>query len=446
MLQPLIDNANVREHRGRYRVQLEIPEGSTLTSGEIDKVLAVSSWDADPNKEAVDYEGSRSILLNRQIPTMRGPIELKGLQVSGIGYKRFISGEHLGTLSDEPFRPPTTDNFMDSVHGTMMGTSYGQGRRVVHTIPKYRALGTYLFSELAEKVRKTLEVSKMHFDGLVVPNVEAYGRYLDDGLRNEEGEFGFVVFPIPDPKLPRVTQQSLQMFARVVTERGNRYNAQELMLFYHTITSLHMLPLILALRELHEKRVVHLQPHSSNYYLVRDVQIPYIMDWSTMRRLGEDREENLVNRVIDMRRPADDYVSMFRSIIPETSREFTDMMTAHTLSMVMEMYSSTPEKEVDPAQVSQRAEDIFRRTPEDLEVVVQWMKDQGFEGFPKHEIKRGVRLPQGFDIPITSEQDPLTVYGSTKPLASTLTSKKTGRNDPCHCGSGAKFKKCCGGH
>ncbi|MBL1321237.1 MAG: SEC-C domain-containing protein [Methylophaga sp.] len=24
--------------------------------------------------------------------------------------------------------------------------------------------------------------------------------------------------------------------------------------------------------------------------------------------------------------------------------------------------------------------------------------------------------------------------------------KKTGRNDPCYCGSGRKYKKCCGSH
>ena len=442
MLQPLIDNVHVREHRGRYRIQLEIPEGSTLTSGEIDKVLAVSSWDVDPNTEAAGYEGSRAVLLNRERPTRRGPFELKGLQLSGIGYKRFIMGQDLATTSDEPFRPPTTDNFMDVMTGTKMGTSYAQGRRVVHTTPAYRAAGTYLLPELRDKVIKTVEVSRMQFDGLVVPNVEAYGRYLDPEMRNQEGEFGFAVFPIPDPKIPRVTHKSLQMYAKQILEGGGRYTEQELMLFYHVITSSHLLPMILALREMHDKvRIVHLQPHSSNYYLVDGIPIPYVMDWSTMRRLGQDREENLINRAIDMRRPADDYVHMLRSILGDMSQDFTDMVTAHTLSMVMEMYSNNPGEEVDPAAVSRRAFSIHGRQAEDLEIVLQWMKDQGFEGFPKHEPKRDV-VAIDIDLPLVGLEHSIGF-----PIqSSTLTSKKIGRNNPCPCGSGAKFKKCCGGH
>jgi uncharacterized protein YecA (UPF0149 family) len=33
---------------------------------------------------------------------------------------------------------------------------------------------------------------------------------------------------------------------------------------------------------------------------------------------------------------------------------------------------------------------------------------------------------------------------ATKPSQSTAKSKKIGRNDPCYCGSGKKYKKCCG--
>jgi len=32
---------------------------------------------------------------------------------------------------------------------------------------------------------------------------------------------------------------------------------------------------------------------------------------------------------------------------------------------------------------------------------------------------------------------------SSKPLQPVLAEKKAGRNDPCPCGSGKKYKKCC---
>ena len=36
------------------------------------------------------------------------------------------------------------------------------------------------------------------------------------------------------------------------------------------------------------------------------------------------------------------------------------------------------------------------------------------------------------------------VEGGTVPLKPIKSSKSVGRNDPCTCGSGKKFKKCCG--
>jgi SWIM/SEC-C metal-binding protein len=30
------------------------------------------------------------------------------------------------------------------------------------------------------------------------------------------------------------------------------------------------------------------------------------------------------------------------------------------------------------------------------------------------------------------------------PVETRIAEKKPGRNDPCHCGSGKKYKKCCG--
>ncbi|MEN9626774.1 MAG: hypothetical protein RL557_1102, partial [archaeon] len=33
---PILENVNVRTYQGRYKIQLEIPETSTLTATEID--------------------------------------------------------------------------------------------------------------------------------------------------------------------------------------------------------------------------------------------------------------------------------------------------------------------------------------------------------------------------------------------------------------------------
>lgn len=86
-------------------------------------------------------------------------------------------------------------------------------------------------------------------------------------------------------------------------------------------------------------------------------------------------------------------------------------------------------------------------------------KKEGFEMFSKmmHQIREGVteylfkvQIEEGSELP--AEQDQATKMvehrgassEESKPLTVRRDEKKVGRNDPCHCGSGKKFKKCHG--
>jgi len=86
-------------------------------------------------------------------------------------------------------------------------------------------------------------------------------------------------------------------------------------------------------------------------------------------------------------------------------------------------------------------------------------KKEGFEMFSKmmHQIREGVteylfkvQIVEGSELP--AEQDQATKMvehrgassEESKPLTVRRDEKKVGRNDPCHCGSGKKFKKCHG--
>ena len=86
-------------------------------------------------------------------------------------------------------------------------------------------------------------------------------------------------------------------------------------------------------------------------------------------------------------------------------------------------------------------------------------KKEGFEMFSKmmHQIREGVteylfkvQIEEGSEFP--AEQDQSTkmvehrgaISEESKPLTVRRDDKKVGRNDPCHCGSGKKFKKCHG--
>ena len=122
MLPPLLEDVQVREYQGRFKVQLEIPSSSTLTETEIDTILAISSWEVDPNTLAHGYEGGRGILLQRERPGKKRGILLPYLQIGGIGYRPLETNPHtleLQICDDTPMVPPCSDNFMKRVSGTL---------------------------------------------------------------------------------------------------------------------------------------------------------------------------------------------------------------------------------------------------------------------------------------------------------------------------------------
>jgi preprotein translocase subunit SecA len=45
---------------------------------------------------------------------------------------------------------------------------------------------------------------------------------------------------------------------------------------------------------------------------------------------------------------------------------------------------------------------------------------------------------------VASSQEPVASSGESAEASPAIAQQKIGRNDPCPCGSGKKFKKCCG--
>ena len=407
-LKPLLDDVRTIKHSGRFDVQLEIPGTSTLTQSEIEKILTMASWETNPRTIADGYEPYRSVLVQRERPIIKQGLALHGLQVSGIGHGVIErnNGRDITFIDmNGEFSPPSTGNYMDFMGGTIMSTGDARGREFVSTRPKYRALGTYTAKELSDKVRNTMEASSLQLRKLVVPHVEAYGRYLNPELANEEGNFGFIVSPIPDVKKERVIAQAMSIFENGITK--DTVIPEALMRFY-AATSLPLAELVSGLRELHDVgRVAHLQPHLSNVYLA-DGKV-FLVDWGTMTRLGNDPDENILRRVLDIKKPMDNYVAMFHRTFAQLPDLTKVEMDAKIMELVLEVYSGNPGKEVKAVELAGRMAEVYGKHFSDIDAMKQWMKDQGIEGFPKH----------------------------TKEV------KKIGRNEPCPCGSGKKYKKCC---
>jgi hypothetical protein len=78
--------------------------------------------------------------------------------------------------------------------------------------------------------------------------------------------------------------------------------------------------------------------------------------------------------------------------------------------------------------------------PDTVEELSSWYSFQ--EPDPEPEVRRSLLADRELDpaVPVSRELDETWI--PTEPIR--YTGPRVGRNDPCPCGSGRKFKKCCG--
>lgn len=116
-----------------------------------------------------------------------------------------------------------------------------------------------------------------------------------------------------------------------------------------------------------------------------------------------------------------------------------------TVSELAEKYSMKPEQIVGfidginealttPVDVSELEADSLINATIDFEVLYQKMVE--------YKAEHLFSLPQWNDI-FTTEQR-MKLYKEQKSSKTIVKEAKIGRNDPCPCGSGKKYKKCCG--
>jgi hypothetical protein len=399
------DVQELKFFQGRFPVQIEVPNGSTLSKNDLENIASLSTWALDPNQSEVRCEGIRSIIMARQAGIIKGGYEFTALQLSGIGHRRFSEKNDIVTLEDG-FLPPSAENFMEKLHGTKMSTTYFRDGRMQTIRPLYRALGTYTAKELEEKIHNTLEVAQDKFDSLICPHVEAYGRYLCPELSDNEGPFGFFVCPVPSATADRIGRQIIHKFSSL---HFQGISVQEAIIAYHHLFFSVVEPLVKGIRELHDKGRVHHQPHLDNAYALSDKA--YLVDWATMRSPGLDSLERAANRTLDLKRISDDYQTIFRQIFHRSPgwQKMDTQAEIKGVETVMQIYSRNPEVSIlkHMLDAERNGFHIAKNEVTVIDGMIQWMKD--------------------------------TFYG-----ADAYTKRKIGRNVPCPCNSGLKYKKCCG--
>jgi len=160
-------------HKGKYSVELHLPEDSTLSSSDIDTILQASSWDTHPSKVATGYEGGRGILIPKEHTVHKNGMPLAGLYISGIGMRAMKQVDKNTVTISENFRPPNNSDFLtDSM--PMITNEIVDGK-IEQNRPIYRASGTYTALELKAKIEGTRKADTLGLSKMTVQNIEAYG-------------------------------------------------------------------------------------------------------------------------------------------------------------------------------------------------------------------------------------------------------------------------------
>jgi len=371
---PFFENARKLSYKGKYEVELEVPRDSGLTDVDIARILRIASWQDDVNKSAIRYEGTRSIIIGRAEKAKYRNLTSTALQVSGVGYlplEKSIKGVRVYDKNARML-PPSKENFMKNFlsDDTLMGTTDVQNGQFITTKPTYRALGSYLESELKQKIQNTVKAEGLGLKMISVPHAEAAGRYLD--LGNEDGHLCFSVFAVPelywlrfwddfDFRLRKfLKRDNPQIGETIEWYAGNMSEA-----FHH---------LCRGLRELHDAGYVHRQPHSANFYYRKGRPV-CLADWSTLRELNGTKEEQAQLKAIDLEAVFRQYDRLY-SIFVE-NKEVLALFESTRQNFMDAFLGGYADRKIDSMSVYDQ---YCKKTDEelgDVEFFVGWLLDNG---------------------------------------------------------------------
>ena len=314
-LEPMFEltKRSITYDKGRFPLQLEIPEGSTLSESDIERVLYVSSWEHEDMSSAVEgFEGARGVRIAKENPGYVEGIQTPDRYIAGVGSRKMKRSrsklEGIFTYTGDMV-PPSRKNFYTEIGFRNLegGTSEIVDGELRFSRRDYSPLGSYSESEAREKIKGTIEARNMALSLMAVPKVEAYGRYLQNGDGSEP--MTMIVFQVPRGK--RLGETLINTF------RGS-YNG--FLSYMDDFAS----SLGAGAREMHDKWKCHRQLHFDNVYYNKEWPGScklYVMDWATLRTL---RGRGDMNKALDIKIPWQKFKSvqqmMFKPLGGKASR------------------------------------------------------------------------------------------------------------------------------
>jgi len=453
-----MDYRERRAHKGQLEVELFIPHNSTLTGTDIDRILKIASWDGDVTELVKefkgDYEGNRAVLIPRDQPYTCHGLEMRALQVSGVGYRTTNSSSWtFEPDAQDRFKPPTVENFMEKIPPNVLRNDEVKDGRIVVERSAYAPTGSYTETRMKRKVEATNLANSLDLKFSCVPRIEAWGSY--DSLQHEGANLGFVVLSAPAVDKPRFAQDVMRTVG-YLTDKGAVKTYTDVLTLYVVTVGAWLPRVAIGLRELHNKGYAHGQPHSSNFYAFTDKKGDagvLLADWSTVRKDNDVPNENLLARSIDLLVLMNQYDKLHRVMLPQADHlhDALDVGSDRILAAILFAYGGN-----DPDFFSFYKQEKWAN---DHDQIIRWLKRMQARHYPQAGELDADAFADGLiavnkllkddlskiRIPGTaSKADEARIRSYLVPQPRLESSGKTGRNDPCPCGSGSKFKKCHG--
>ena len=120
----------------------------------------------------------------------------------------------------------------------------------------------------------------------------------------------------------------------------------------------------------------------------------------------------------------------------------SDILNALLISSLMDLSAVEAAPVMEKAFASGRVDESVAGDWEDVQIELGLKTQREQPRKPNEFTKMGEKLRSALGVKLTADNQLVSL--APKEMAAKRAATKTGRNDPCPCGSGKTFKKCCG--
>ena len=128
----------------------------------------------------------------------------------------------------------------------------------------------------------------------------------------------------------------------------------------------------------------------------------------------------------------------------ERFAEQSDLVNAYLISPLLDLRAVESAPVMERAFAAGRVDEMAQGDWEDVQIELGLKTHREHPPKPNELTRLGEQMRAALGVKLTADHQLVPLEAEEVPMLEAPASKKVGRNDPCPCGSGKKFKKCCG--